>query len=270
MTTFPYALLRRLALVTAVGVALIVSGLWESSPSGVQAAEVAPNSTAAPAANTAPPPASGQAADAENKSDADQHAIIIEKSGRRVRILGSGDKDREYGSLDQLVRHEPELFGMVIAVVAIIFLSPVLLVGVVMLYRTRKTRMLNETLVRLAERGVIAPGEAMQALTTGQVPASATRLAAEGGGVAATSTAPSLLDETKQVRKRAAWSDLRKAVIIGAIGLAFTLHDLTRGRAPDTVGLILLFIGAAYGALWWYETRHLPDRSGTSPPGGGA
>jgi len=190
----------------------------------------------------------------------------VEKGGKRVRIVGAGEKDRELDAMNDFVKNEPELAGMVVAVVAIVFLSPVFLVAVVMAYRMRKARLLNETLLRLAERGVVAPAEAMQALAAGQLPPAVT----QSTTISTTgASAPSLLDQAKQVRTRAAWSDLRKGVIIGAIGLAFTVHDVGRGHAPGTVGLILLFIGIAYGALWWYETRQVPDRNSAGTPGSG-
>ena len=98
------------------------------------------------------------------------------------------------------------------SIVALVFLSPVLAIGLILWYRMRKARMLNETMLKLAEKGVVPPAEALGALAGN----------ASAPLAAAPSAAP-IYEQAKQIRRRAAWSDLRKGVILGGIGLGLTL-----------------------------------------------
>ena len=63
------------------------------------------------------------------------------------------DPDREFDSFDEFVNNEPALFAMVVAVVAVVFFAPVLAIALILWYRMRKARMLNETMLKLAEKG---------------------------------------------------------------------------------------------------------------------
>jgi hypothetical protein len=65
------------------------------------------------------------------------------------------------------------------------------------------------------------------------------------------------LEQAKQVRRRAAWSDLRKGVLMGGIGLALSVYSLLADREPNGIGLVLLFLGLGFVALWWFEQRHV-------------
>ena len=56
------------------------------------------------------------------------------------------------------------------------------------------------------------------------------------------STAP-LYEQAKQVRKRAAWSDLRKGVLMLGVGLGLTFWSMLDDGTPNSVGLVLLFVG---------------------------
>ena len=58
---------------------------------------------------------------------------------------------------------------MVILIVAIVFLSPVLAIALILWFRMRKARMLNETMLKLAEKGVVPPAEAMNTLAGGNI-----------------------------------------------------------------------------------------------------
>ncbi len=100
-----------------------------------------------------------------------QHGVVIEKGGKKVRVVGLGD-DREFDSIEEFAHKAPAVAGTVVGIVAIVFLSPALIVALFIWYRIRKARMLNETLLRLAERGIVPPAEAMQALGAGELPAS--------------------------------------------------------------------------------------------------
>jgi hypothetical protein len=201
----------------------------------------------------------GDSPDDEDSAEADsgkrggaRHGITVGKHGK-VRIGGLGT-DREFNSFDEFVHDEPAIATMVIAIVAVVFLSPVLAIGLILWYRMRKARMLNETMLRLAEKGVVSSSDALEALA--------------GGKAAATlSTAPGaapLYEQAKQIRRRAAWSDLRKGVITGGIGLGLTLFSMFDDRSPNSLGLVLLFVGIGFVVLWWFEERQLAPTNGTA------
>jgi len=176
-------------------------------------------------------------------------------------VLGLGD-DKEYDSFGQFVHDEPALAGMVVAIVAVIFLSPVLAIALVLWYRMRKARMLNETMLKLAEKGVVPPAEALGALSGNG-----------GGAIAASPAAGPIYEQAKQMRRRAAWSDLRKGVIMGGIGLGLTLYSYLEDHEANGLGLVLLFVGIGYGILWWFEQRQIPGPAGgagNGPASGGS
>ena len=189
-------------------------------------------------------------------SDSGSPTVGIGKHGKRVRVGVFGD-DREYDSVSDFAHTEPGLAFMVVMIVALVFLSPVLAIGLILWYRMRKARMMNETMLRLAEKGVVPPAEALNALT--------------GNSSAAIAAAPSaapLYEQAKQIQRRAAWSDLRKGVILGGIGLGLTSFSMFDDGTPNSVGLVLLFVGIGYIVLWWFEDRQFaPKRgAGTVPP----
>jgi hypothetical protein len=193
------------------------------------------------------PGASGADGDTSRRRGAKKHA--------RVTIDGLGT-DKEFDSFDEFVDNEPALFAMVIAVVAVVFFAPVLAIALILWYRMRKARMLNETMLKLAEKGIVPSPDAIDALA---------------GGKQAAAAAP-YYEQAKQVRRRAAWSDLRKGVLIGVVGLALSVHALLAYRGTNVVGLVLLFVGLGFVVLWWFEQRHIvpsnramPD----APPGHG-
>ncbi len=97
---------------------------------------------------------------------------IRAKSGKprkraRVTIDGIGT-DKDFDSFDEFVRDEPALAAMVISVVAVVFLAPVLAIALILWYRMRKARMLNETMLKLAEKGVVPSTDALDALAGGR------------------------------------------------------------------------------------------------------
>ena len=69
------------------------------------------------------------------------------------------------------------------------------------------------------------------------------------------------------MRKRAAWSDLRKGIIMTAVGLGFTFYSMLDDGSPNGLGLVLLFVGLGYVILWWFEDRQLPPAAGGPPSG---
>jgi hypothetical protein len=226
-------------------------------------------------AKAAAPGARDAARDADaNPEDDDATNVTIDRHGIRVDdgtgtkkkkrvIVGIGGTDREYDSVDQFAKQDPGLFAMVVGVVFIVFLTPVLVIALLIWYKLRKNRMLNDTMLQLAEKGVIAPAEAMQALQTGRTAAVASAAAAQ---------AP-LAEQARMLRSHAVWSDLRRGVILGALGLAFCAYSIFDDRSPNWIGLILLFLGLGYTLLWFFEDRQLAapaDNRPPSPPAAGA
>jgi hypothetical protein len=164
-----------------------------------------------------------------------------------VTIDGIGT-DREFESFDEFVNNEPALFAMVVAVVAVVFFAPVLAIALILWYRMRKTRMLNETMLKLAEKGIVPSADALDALAGGKQPAA---------------VAP-YYEQAKQVQRRAAWSDLRKGVLMSGFGLALSVYSLLEDREPNGLGLVLLFVGLGFVVLWWFEERRFAPSSHAS------
>ena len=197
----------------------------------------------------------------------DRHGIRVEdaesgaKKHKRV-VVGLGSTDREYDSFEQFVHEDRGLAAMVIGIVFIVFLTPVLITGLLIWYKLRKNRMLNDTMMKLAEKGVVPPAEALQALNSGRTAAAVNAMAA---------SAP-LVEQAKALRSQAAWSDLRKGVILGAVGLSFIAFSMFDDRSPNWFGLVLLFLGIGYAFLWYFEDRQLaaPTSPPPPPPAGGA
>ena len=181
--------------------------------------------------------------------------ISIGKHGR-VKVNGLGS-DREFDSFGQFVHNEPALAGMVVGIVSVVFLSPVLAIGLILWYRMRKARMLNETMLKLAEKGIVPPAEALYALAGGRQ--------AEVLSTAA-STAP-IYEQAKLVRRRAAWSDLRKGVFTGGVGLALIFYSMLEDREANAIGLVLLFVGIGFVVLWWFEERQIAPSGGSASGG---
>lgn len=296
---------RRLVFAAALLLALLVCMLpratvvhaqdARSAPPAATAAPAAPNAPAAPAAP--PPPGKASSKDGNSKSSitakidvstdkSGKSTVTIEKSGsdsaddpdadedsgpilgvgpgkhgkKGVHVSVFGD-DREYSSLREFANTEPGLAFMVVAIVALVFLSPVLAIALILWFRMRKARMLNETMLKLAEKGVVPPAEAMHALAGDNI---------AGALAAGPATAP-LYEQARMIRRRAAWSDLRKGVILAGIGLGLTAFSMLDDGTPNSVGLVLLFVGIGYLVLWWFEERQLAPGgkpAGSAPPAG--
>ena len=84
-------------------------------------------------------------------------------------------------------------------------------------------------------------------------------VAATAAPLAASSTAP-VYQQVVISRRRAVWSDLRKGVILSAIGMAFVFYWIVEHGSASWVGLVLMFLGLGYILLWWFEDRHLQRR----------
>jgi hypothetical protein len=116
--------------------------------------------------------------------------------------------------------------------------------------------MLNETMIKLAEKGVVPPAQAMEALNASRV---------EPAITAGPTTAP-MYEQAKMIRRRTAWSDLRKGVLMIAVGFGLTAYSMFDDGSPNALGLILLFVGIGFCVLWFFEERDPAQRSAAPPP----
>ena len=197
------------------------------------------------------PPSIHIAAANTEKDGSDSSTTESKRAGPRVRI--DADEDFDFDAFSSQVHKMPWVIALIFLVVGSIFLTPVIVVVGVIWYKLRKARLQNQAMLALAERGVVPPAQAADAL-------------ASGASVA--SVAPQVYQQAVAIRKRIVWSDLRKGVILVMIGLAFLLYGITGAGEPSWVGLVLLFVGAGYIVLWWLEGRNLA-RPGASGAGNG-
>ena len=236
----------------AVGV-LLVSMLFLGTGS-VTAAD-APAKSGATAVQT-PPPASpppplpaaaaadSTAASADDSATADERDDPFPFGRHRGRI-----QIDDFDSFKQAMDVAPWIVGVVFLVLGSIFLTPIILLVGIIWYKLRKTRLQNDAVLKLAERGVMPSAQAVDAVMAGTPPAQAVPPAIAAAVPQAVAT-----------RRRAVWSDLRKGVLLVAVGLALVLYSITDAGEANWLGLVLLFVGAGYVALWWLEDRHLERR----------
>ncbi|HKW81225.1 MAG TPA: hypothetical protein VJQ49_09475, partial [Casimicrobiaceae bacterium] len=176
------------------------------------------------------------------------------KSSSRRHRRGSVRID-DFDSFGQAMDMAPWIVGVIFLVLGSIFLTPILVLIGIIWYKLRKTRMQNEAVIKLAEKGVMPSAQAVDAVVTGIAPAKA---------------APAVAEAVQQVvasRRRAVWSDLRKGLIMIAIGFALSLYSMTSDGSPNWIGLVLIFVGLAFVALWWLEDRHLQQAGGMTGDG---
>jgi hypothetical protein len=224
-----------------------------------------PEGSSAATPDTATPDAADESdgeVDTARKSrvTVDHHGIVIEKGSKRVRIQGLG-RDREYDSFEQFVQDAPWLAGLVFLTVLFVFLVPLLIIVLLIWYKIRKNRMANETMLKLAERGVVPPTAAMDAVASGHAAPVAEAAASTPPGVPA-------YEHARALHRRAIWSDLRKGVILSGIGLGLSAYSMFDDGRPNGIGLIFLFVGLGYCLLWYFEDRPRGNTPASPPPGG--
>jgi hypothetical protein len=281
--------LRRLVLggLFAVGAALALAPRVDDAfaadrPAGTVVAQAATGSAtqgrpAADAGAAASPPAAPARPQGSTPGDDEQddeasgsgrshvvigsHGIVVEKGGKRLSIEGLGH-DRDYDSFEQFVRDAPWLAGLVFFTVLLVFLIPLLIIVLLIWYKIRKNRMANETMLKLAERGIVPPAAAMDAVATGTA-------AQVADAAAAAPPAMPAYERARVLQRRTAWSDLRKGVILSAIGLGLFIWSMLEDGTPNGLGVVFLFVGIGYCVLWFFEdgTRREPP---VNPPSGGA
>ena len=219
-----------------------------------QAADTPPKPTTDTAVKTKalPPSVQIDTAAAAEEDDAAGPANR-DKRGAHIRLDTKDDFD-DFDVFSNRLQKSPWVIGLIFLVVGSIFLTPVILLIGIIWYKLRKTRLQNEALLALAEKGVVPPAQAADALAT---------------GASAASVAPQVYQQAVALRKRVVWSDLRKGVILSMIGLGMSFYFVTASGEPSWLGLILLFVGVGYVALWWLEGRHL-EQKGATRAGNGA
>jgi len=276
------ALTPHMPTVLAAGPAIVIVQADTAKEPGKTTAGPAarPATPPAPAAAPSPPvpPSATPNADAPDAADADadedapgkdkvtvdKRRIVIEKGGKRVHV-GVLGRDREYDSFEQFVQDAPWLAGLVFLTVLLVFLVPLLIIVLLIWYKIRKNRMANETMLKLAERGVVPPATAMDAVAAGNAASLAAAATAAPVGTPA-------YEHARALQRRTMWSDLRKGVILSGVGLGLTAFSMMDDGTPNSVGLIFLFVGLGYCLLWYLEDRtRLPQRDpSATPPAGGA
>ena len=200
--------------------------------------------------------------DVGSSEDSDSTFEDKGKGGKRIRGHVRIDGDRDFESFTHVMETAPWIVGLVFLVVGSIFLTPVILLVGIVWYKLRKTRMQNEAWLKLAEKGVVPPTQAAEAVTSGLPPPDAPP--AQAANAAPTG---SIIQQAVATRRRAVWSDLRKGVVMITIGLAFSAYSLFNDQEANWVGLVLLFLGIGYLFLWWLEDRHLARRDADSGVG---
>ena len=94
--------------------------------------------------------------------------------------------------------------------------SPIALLGLILWYKSRRTRLAHETAIKLAEKGQVVPPELFMGV-----------------------------DEPL--------SDLRRGVVLVALGLGLSLF-MYQVDKPWSLGMIPLFMGLGYLVVWKLDT----------------
>ena len=66
------------------------------------------------------------------------------------------------------------------------------------------------------------------------------------------------MQRAKDIRARAVWSDLRRGIVLVAVGLAVQTCAMIEDGQASGIGLVLLFLGVGYVVLWYFEDRRDP------------
>lgn len=237
------ALLFATAMVLGCGSAIAAAAVDDKAKAVVETPSKAADPTA-----TITAPASTTAADATD-AKTNSEASAGKRSPRRRAHIQLGDD--EFDSFSEAMHSAPWLIGMAFLVVSSIFLTPIILLIGIIWYKLRKTRLQNDAVLKLAERGSIPSAQAVDAVLSGVPPQAVAEMP---------SSAAPTYQQAIVSRRHAVWSDLRKGVILTAIGLAFVFYALVDSGAASWLGLVLMFLGLGYTLLWWFEDRHLQRR----------
>jgi hypothetical protein len=190
------------------------------------------------------------------------HGIFIQKGSKKITIEGLGGEDRQFDSFEEFVQKAPSIAVMFFITLMVLFLLPLLIVVLLVWYKLRKNRLANETMLKLAERGVVPPATAMEAVASGT--------AASVAASAAPPPPPGMpaFEQARYLRKHAVWSDLRKGVILTAVGIGLNFWSMFDDGTANGFGLVLLFVGIGYCVLWFFEDRTTTTaHNAPTPPG---
>jgi len=235
----------------ALAIALIVA----AAPAPAATTPPAPSRETQITVTPFPPSVQVDAGTADD-SDADHGS----KRSRRHRADIRIDTDRDFESFKDAMETAPWIVGAVFLVAGSIFLTPIVLLIGIIWYKLRKTRMQNEALLKLAEKGVMPPAQAVDAVASGVMPASV-------AGAVANSTASTVYQAAVATQRRVVWSDLRKGVLLSALGLSLAMYSIIRSSSANWLALMLLFVGIGYIVLWWLEDRHIAQRNSSGGSG---
>ena len=191
-------------------------------------------------------------ADPPSDAKSDSDTTTVRRAPRRRGHIQLGND--EFDSFGDALHTAPWVIGMALLIAALIFLTPILLLIGIIWYKLRKTRLQNDAVLKLAERGVMPPTQAVDAVMSGVLPATAAASASVASGAAP------VYEQAVISRRRAVWSDLRKGVFLTAVGLAFVFYSMIESAEANWLGLVLMFLGVGYIMLWWFEDRHLQRR----------
>ena len=123
--------------------------------------------------------------------------------------------------LEKIRATKGEIPGHAPLIVAIVFGCPVAIVAILLFYRYRKNVLLHRTLAAMIEKGTPIP--------------------------------PGLLADEKE--KKAPRSDLRRGVMLTAIGAGLAIFFLAQKEDAWGLGMIPLLIGAGYLIMWRLEQK---------------
>ena len=247
LDSVPRALLFAAAMAIGCSLATVATAAADDK---AKAVVEAPSKAAADStATVAPPSATAEADTTEAKPDSTER-----RRDRRERIR-IGDDDFE--SFNEALHTAPWVVGLAFLVAGSILLTPVFLLIGIIWYKLRKTRLQNEAVLKLAERGAMAPAQAVDAVMSGVTPEAA--VASIATPLAGSAAAP-VYQQAVISRRRAVWSDMRKGVILTAVGLSFVFYSMVENGSANWLGLVLMFLGLGYILLWWFEDRHLQRR----------
>ena len=173
----------RPAAAARVGLLALAAMLWLAAAPAPAADPPEKAGTGATIKITQDPPSvqiethAGDDADAKGGKDAQ-----AKRPKRSIGGMITFDNDQEFEDFQNVKKTAPWFIGVMFLFVGALFLTPIILLVGIVWYKLRKTRMQNEALLKLAERGVIPPAQAIEAVSTGIMPAAPTIETGVGAG----------------------------------------------------------------------------------------
>lgn len=217
-------------LITCICSVALAIGAWAQSPTAAAAASLAAPSAAVTASVSpgASPTASSDLADKI-------HRRIDQKLKHKGLHFTMGDEDKDGETAKGDSSHEG-IPAEVIPIVGIVFLTPVLIVAVILYFGFSKNRMMHKTVRMMVEKGQPVPA--------------------------------ALLNPPPHVRQR---SDMRRGIVLIMVGLGITifLGAVNEWEGGSwALGIIPFLIGAGYLLVWKLEGKGPEglEGKGDNPP----